>query len=130
MDREKFSYSLNRDTFLTGLGWTMIHFSFDDVQNRPEICRMLLQHVISPRLFRSSSSPDPTLLLEKEILRYAYQLSRSIRPKDVSDHLKIDFRTARNKLQSLTSKGMLKPIERGTQIRRYELTDRAMESLL
>lgn len=43
MDREKFSYSLNRDTFLSGMGWRIIHFSFDDVQNRPEICRMLLQ---------------------------------------------------------------------------------------
>jgi hypothetical protein len=130
MDREKFSYSLNRDTFLTGLGWTMIHFSFDDVQNRPEVCRMLLQHVISPRLIRSNPFPDPTLLLEKEILRYAYQLSRSIRPKDVCDHLQIDFRTARKRLLSLSSKGMLKPIQRGTQIRRYDLTERAMESLL
>jgi very-short-patch-repair endonuclease len=27
-------YSLNRDTFLSGLGWRIIHFSFDDVQRR------------------------------------------------------------------------------------------------
>lgn len=26
MDREKFNYSVNRDTFLTGMGWRMIHF--------------------------------------------------------------------------------------------------------
>ena len=43
MDRERFSYSLNRENYLNGLGWRIIHFSFDDVQNRPEICRMLLQ---------------------------------------------------------------------------------------
>jgi hypothetical protein len=42
MDREKFSYSLNRETFLTAMGWKMMHFSFDDIQNRPEVCRMLL----------------------------------------------------------------------------------------
>ncbi|MEK4008154.1 hypothetical protein [Paenibacillus sp. FSL H3-0333] len=53
MDREKFSYSLNRDTFLSGMGWRIIHFSFDDVQNRPEICRMLLQMVITPALLRN-----------------------------------------------------------------------------
>lgn len=35
MDREKFSYALNRDTFLTGMGWTMIHFSFDDTRTDP-----------------------------------------------------------------------------------------------
>ncbi|ACT04342.1 hypothetical protein [Paenibacillus sp. JDR-2] len=130
MDREKFSYSLNRDTFLKGMGWTMIHFSFDDVQNRPEICRMLLQGIINPRLIHSAPSPDPVQLLEKEILRYAFQLSRPIRPKDIIDYLQVDFRTARNKLQTLSNKGLLKPIISGTQIRRYEITERALSSLL
>ncbi|WP_321166669.1 hypothetical protein [Paenibacillus sp. Soil787] len=63
MDREKFSYALNRDTFLTGMGWTMIHFSFDDIQSRPEVCRMLLQLVIG---HISSAIYQPLLSLQKK----------------------------------------------------------------
>ncbi|MDQ0903603.1 hypothetical protein QFZ80_007431 [Paenibacillus sp. V4I7] len=62
MDREKFSYALNRDTFLTGMGWTMIHFSFDDIQNRPEVCRMLLQLVIGPHLLRNLAANSISVL--------------------------------------------------------------------
>ncbi|MCM3630326.1 hypothetical protein M3194_23625 [Paenibacillus glycanilyticus] len=130
MDRERFSYSLNRDTFLTGQGWTMIHFSYDDVQQRPEVCRTLLQHVISPRLIRNDLPMSSIHLAEKEVLRFAYRLGRWIRPKDLIDYLKVDFRTARKSLRSLSSKGMLKPIERGAQIRHYQLTEKALENLL
>lgn len=129
MDRERFSYSLNRDTFLTGLGWKMIHFSFDDVQNRPDLCRMLLQHVLGPHLIRSDTPIISIPAAEKDVLRFAFQVGRWIGPKDLSDHFRINFRTARNRLRSLSDKGMLKPIERGVQIRYYELTDRAVEHL-
>lgn len=90
LDREAFSYALNRDNFLTGIGWTMLHFSFDDIKNKPEICRMMLQMVIGPYLIRSTpdSALDPT---EKEILRLAWSLGRYIRPKDVRLHLAVDF---------------------------------------
>ncbi|WP_327205153.1 hypothetical protein [Paenibacillus sp. Soil522] len=64
MDREKFSYSLNRDTFLTALGWKNIHFSFDDIKDRPEICRSLLQLVIGPYLLNKDSA-GPALKIER-----------------------------------------------------------------
>lgn len=48
MDRERFNYITKRDVFLTGLGWRMIHFTYDDVSEHPESCRALLQLVISP----------------------------------------------------------------------------------
>lgn len=72
MDRDRFSYSLNRDTFLTGLGWKMIHFSFDDVQNRPDMCRMLLQHVIGPHLIRGDAPIISIPAAEKDVLRFAF----------------------------------------------------------
>ncbi|MFD0697751.1 hypothetical protein ACFQZT_27115 [Paenibacillus sp. GCM10027628] len=129
MDREKFSYALNRDTFLTGMGWKMIHFSFDDVQNRPEVCRMLLQLVMSPYLIRSTSI-HPAVMGEKEVLRLAWELGRWVRPKDVSDHLQVDFRTARKWLRSLVDKGWLEPISRGSGVRYYELKEDTLEHLL
>jgi hypothetical protein len=129
MDREKFSYSLNRDNFLTGMGWKMLHFSFDDVQNRPEVCRMLLQLAISPYIIQHRSV-RPASLAEKEVLRLAWKLGKPIRPKDVCNHLEVDFRTARKWLRTLVEKGWLEPIERGEDVRYYHLKDGAIEQLL
>ncbi|OMC94480.1 hypothetical protein MKX34_12770 [Paenibacillus sp. FSL R5-0636] len=120
MDREKFNYSVNRDTFLTGMGWRMIHFSFDDIQQRPEVCRMLLQLVLAPYLARKSASAA-ILSEEKEVLRFAWRLGKPVRPKDVATHFCINFRTARRLLQSLSEKGLLKPVNQGERIRYYEV---------
>lgn len=129
MDREKFSYSLGRGTFLTGLGWKMIHFSFDDIRERPEVCRMLLQMVIGPLLMRKEST-TPVVKIEKELLLLACNLGRPIRPKDVCDEWKIDFRTARKHLVSLTEKGWLQPISKGQTARYYEIKEGILEKLL
>lgn len=129
MDRERFSYSLNRNTFLTGMGWKMIHFSFDDIQHRPEICRMLLQLVVSPHLIRkplaTSLSPD-----EKEVIQLAIRLGKPIRPKDLTLAKQLNFRSARKRLHSLAAKGILRPIGRGNVVRHYELQADAWHHLL
>jgi hypothetical protein len=119
MDRERFSYSLNRDTFLNGLGWRIIHFSFDDVQNRPEICRMLLQMVIAPSLIRvpSGQSLSPQ---DKEIVKLAWSLDKGLRPKDVMLQYHLNFRTARKQLQELVRKGLLRPVMQNSYICYYE----------
>ncbi|MWC29719.1 hypothetical protein [Paenibacillus sp. MMS18-CY102] len=130
MDREKFSYSLNRDTFLTGMGWKMLHFSFDDIQNRPEVCRMLLQLAIGPTCCEARQSGLQSMV-EKDILRLAWVLARPIRPQDVIERFDVNFRTARNWLRSLTDKGLLSPIEdRGRKVRAYALKAEPRELLL
>lgn len=129
MDREKFSYALNRDTFLTGMGWKMIHFSFDDVQNRPEVCRMLLQLVIGPYFIRNISV-SPASPAEKDVLRLAWHLGKPIRPKDVANHYEVNFRTARKWLQGLVEKGMLRSITRGKYTCYYEPTEGLQDLLL
>lgn len=128
MDRDKFNYALNRDTFLTGMGWTMIHFSFDDIQQRPDMCRMLLQMVIGPRMIRQEATSF-TEIMEKEVLRLAWQLGNRIRQKNVTDQLSVDFRTARKRLQALADKGYLIPIVSGTDVRYYELKNVSLERL-
>jgi hypothetical protein len=120
MDRERFNYAVNRDTFLTGMGWRMIHFSFDDIQQRPEVCRMLLQLVMAPYLARKSAGVD-ILSKEKDVLRFAWRLGRLIRPKDVTKHFCINYRTARKLLQSLSEKGLLDPVKVGERVRYYEV---------
>lgn len=118
MDREKFSYSLNRDTFLSGMGWRIIHFSFDDVQNRPEICRMLLQMVITPALLRNPSGQS-LLPLEREILRLSWSQKKGLRPKDVMLQYDVSW-TARKQLQELVRKGFMRPVIQSTYVCYYE----------
>lgn len=131
MDREKFNYALNRDTFLTGMGWKMLHFSFDDIQYRPEVCRMLLNLAVGPYLLRnpSGSSAGSASPVEKEVLRLAWHLGGSVRPRDVAEHESVSFRTARNRLNRLVDKGWLRPVASSAYICRYELTDRSAEGL-
>lgn len=130
MDRERFSYSLNRDNFLTGMGWRMIHFSFDDIQNRPDVCRMLLQLVIGPYLLRQPSLTDGGTPAEKEVLRLVWNWGKPIRPRDVVDYYGVNFRTARRWLQNLVDKGMLRPIVRNKYACYYELQEGAAEQIL
>lgn len=109
----------DRDTFLNGLGWRIIHFSFDDVQNRPEICRMLLQMIIAPSLIRvpSGQSLSPQ---DKEIVKLAWSLDKGLRPKDVMLQHHLNFRTARKRLQELVRKGLLRPVMQNSYICYYE----------
>lgn len=129
MDREKHSYAVNRDNFLTGMGWRMFHFTFDDVQRRPEICRMLLQLSLAPHLIRVDTHKLINLK-DREVLHLAWSLGRKIRPKDVQNHFKINFRTARHRLHTLVEKRLLRPVINGKDIRFYELTEGSLEKLL
>ncbi len=81
---------------------------------------MLLQLVLAPHLARKSSGVD-ILSEEKEVLRLAWRLGRAIRPKDVTTHFRINFRTARRLLHSLSEKGLLKPVITGGRVRQYEV---------
>lgn len=128
MDRDKFSDSLNRDTFLTGMGWKMVHFSIDDIKDRAEVCCTLLQIVIGPYLI-SEKPQQPANAIEKEVLRLTCNLGRYIQPKDVIKHFELDFRTARKWLQSLVKKGWMNPIEIGGAIRYYELKENFIKYL-
>ncbi|QHT62350.1 hypothetical protein GXP70_21785 [Paenibacillus lycopersici] len=131
MDRERFSYALNRDNYLTGMGWKMIHFSFDDIQHRPELCRMLLQLIVGPQLLRSPRSEWAVLtLFEKEVLRLACQMTKPIRTKDVSSYFQVGFRVARNALRKLCTIDLLTPISNGTYVTGYQVNERTYEKLI
>ncbi|WP_138754637.1 hypothetical protein [Paenibacillus sinopodophylli] len=129
MDREKHSYAVNRDNFLTGMGWKMFHFTFDDVKNRPEICRMLLQLSLAPHLIRGEVHSQ-TNFKEREVLHLAWSLGRKIRPKDVQNHFKLNFRTARHRLRTLVEKKLLRPVINGKDVRFYELTEDSLQQLI
>lgn len=122
LDRQKFCNELNRETFLHAMGYQVISFAYDDVEQRPELCIALLRMVLA----RYQASPTPVLrahMAEKEVLRLAVQLAEPIRPKDVELHFDIDHRTAVMMLKKLCSKGMLTPTfsGKGQRVGKYTL---------
>jgi hypothetical protein len=122
MDRTSFSRECNRETFLTGIGYTLISFSYDDVNAQPDLCITLLKLVLSN--FEPQTKPsERTIFAENEVLRLALHLARPIRPIDVAKHFGINHRTAVKLLQTLTAKGKMRPsrISQGGKVMSYEL---------
>lgn len=130
MDRQKYCNELNRETFLHAMGYQVISFAYDDVEQRPELCIALLRMVLA----RYQASPTPVTraqMAEKEVLRFAIQHAEPIRPKDVEQHFDIDHRTAVKMLKKLCSKGMLSPSFNGSgqRIVRYTLVTGVLTSM-
>ncbi|MCK8489853.1 endonuclease domain-containing protein [Paenibacillus sp. MBLB2552] len=107
-DRQKYCNELNRETFLTAMGFQVICFAYDAVANRPELCITLLRMVLN-RYLPANSPADALSIQEREILRLACILARPLRPVDVETHLSLNHRTAVRTLQSMCGKGFLKP---------------------
>jgi len=122
MDRQKYCNELNRETFITAMGYHIISFSFDDVAHRPELCMTLLRLILS-RYMPHASPVNLDSLQEQEIIRLAHQLARAIRPIDVQTHLGINHRTAVRRLKALCEKGWFSARAglQGKHIVRYEL---------
>ncbi len=119
---KKYCNELNRETFLHAMGYNVISFAYDDVEQRPDLCMTLLRTVLS-RYQPGQMPVSRALLAEKEIIRLAIQLGGPIRPKDVERHFEIDHRTAVLMLKKLCEKGWLLPSVRGNgeRVVRYVL---------
>lgn len=122
MDRERFSYGLNRDTFLTGMGWRMIHFSYDDVQQRAEICRMLLHLALGPITLREKSHTGISRR-EKEMIRLLWIIGDHASPKQICEALELDFRTVKGLLGKAMENGYVESKSKGKRARFYGLTE-------
>ncbi|WMT39551.1 hypothetical protein RE628_19365 [Paenibacillus sp. D2_2] len=131
MDRQKYCNELNRETFLSAMGYQVISFAYDDVAQRPELCMTLLRMVIS-RYHPAATTNDLEGITEREIIRLAITLARSLRPVDVVKQLDINHRTAVRMLQALSTKGYFTPIagKEGRHIVRYELNPGKIQRLL
>ena len=125
MDRNRYCEELNREVFLLGLGFQVVSFAYDDVAYRSDLCITLLRLLLSR--FKPRASPAELITLaDREIILLAYELARPIRPKDVEDHLKVNFRTALRYLQSLCTKGWFHPIPcgKGIKVLQYGLVNK------
>lgn len=130
MDRQKYCNELNRETFLSAMGYQVISFAYDDVASRPELCMTLLRMLFS-RYQPESSPVSVESLAEREILRLGYMLARPLRPIDVETHLNMNHRSAVRILHSLSTKGLFSPVTGPGRkhIVKYELHDNATQHL-
>lgn len=130
MDRQKYCNELNRETFLFAMGYQVISFAYDDVEQHPDLCITLLRMVLS-RYQPSHPPVSRVFLMEKEVIRLAANLARPIRPIDVIRHFEINHKTAVRILQNLCSKGWLSPSYGAHQERvvRYELARNVLDYL-
>lgn len=123
MGRKKYCNELNRELYLQTLGYRIASFAYDDVDDRPELCRSMLDFLLR-RYLTGGDQPSPGWkIAESEVIRLALGSPGPIRPKQVALHLQISNRTAGRYLQSLCSKGILRPVSnRGSaRIHFYEL---------
>ncbi|MDQ6420609.1 hypothetical protein RB620_14355 [Paenibacillus sp. LHD-117] len=130
MDRQKYCNELNRETFLSAMGYRVISFAYDDVSQRPELCITLLRMILG-RYVKESSPITMKKVTDREIVRLACILARPLRPIDVEKHLDINHRTAVKILHSLSERGLFTPISggEGKYVVRYEMNPAALRLL-
>lgn len=127
MDRQGYCNENNRETFLKAMGFGVISFAYDDVEQRPDLCITLLRMVLSQ--YQPSMAPaSRAILVEKEVIRLAIQRVQPLRPVDVANHLKVNHKTAVRMLMKLCEKGWLRPSPRGKgeRVVRYEFVHSAI----
>ncbi len=116
MDQTKFCNENKRELYLQAIGYRIVSFAYDDIEQRPE------QIISLVRLFLSQFEAEQKdtnwrVLAEKETLRLALSSSRPLRPKDVEDHFRMNHRTAVKLLHNLCEKGMMSSTRRGAGVR-------------
>lgn len=110
INRWQFSDHLVRQNHLVIDEWNVLRFSYHDVRDKPRMCIQILQQYFGARLGSAAdadSSADD--ILEKEIIRYALQLDRPIRPINIEKLLQIgQKRTKTILLRMLSTKNLIK----------------------
>jgi very-short-patch-repair endonuclease len=122
MDRQGFRNECKRELFLEGLGFHVVSFAYDDVEQQSDLLIALLRMMLS-RYEAIPMTSESLSFAENEIIRLALSMSLIVRPKDVTVKLQMNYRRALGLLQSLCAREWFRPIfgDGGQRIVRYEL---------
>ncbi|QAY67747.1 hypothetical protein [Paenibacillus protaetiae] len=130
MDRKKYSNELNRELFMQAIGYRVVSLAYDDVEQRPELCRTLLRLLMSKYQQQRPEQWTIAHFMKREIVYYMNQQAGAARPKDVADYFSINHRTAVKYLGELCDAGWLAPCGNGGKITRYKLGPRQLTELV
>lgn len=120
ISRWQFSDSLERQNQLVIDGWSVIRFSYDQVNEKPRRCQQVVQQVIGQSLGDKLDQTDLSFI-EKEVLRLAIRKGEVIYPKEVEEYLKLSDKTVKKLLSNLVDKKMLLPASGIQRVRSYRL---------
>ncbi len=129
--RERFSFEQMRVRSITAHGFRHVPFTWDELDKRPDQSRRSVYEILG----RFSSSSDLTLdelsVYEREVLRFAVRLNRSLRMDDVQYCLKLGEDACRRVLKKLYSKKLIRPIGGGSiRFHEYVLEEKAGDYML
>lgn len=109
ISRIQFSNQWVRQMHLINDNWIVVRISYDDVINRPHLWQQLIQQMIG-RLFGDSlGNSSKSDIIDKEIIRMAIRLGRSIKLSDVEALLKCGYRASRSVMNRLEVQKMFVP---------------------
>ncbi|MEH7494127.1 DNA-binding response regulator [Neobacillus niacini] len=121
ISRWQFSDNLERQNQLVIDGWTVIRFSYDQVNEKPRRCQQIVQQVIGRWLGDELIQTTTLSFLEKEVLRQAIRKGEAISPIEIEKYLKLTDKTVKKVLSQLVEKKMLIPAAGAKRIRSYRL---------
>lgn len=128
ISRWQFSDSLERQNQLVIDGWTVIRFSFDQIQEKPRRCQQIVQQVIG-RWLGDELDQTTLSLVEKEVLRLAIRKGEAITPIEVEKFLKLTDKTVKKVFSQLVEKKLLIPESGIVRIRSYRLGEQVKHSI-
>jgi hypothetical protein len=124
LSRQQFSDQLIRQNHLIIDGWKVLRFSLDDVKERPRMCEQLVQQFMGRWLGGKMTNLQRLTLEEKEVMRLAIRLKRSIKTSDVCSLLEVEQQKARKLLSRLLQKELLEPHSENCQrVHGYRLSN-------
>lgn len=123
VSRWQFSDQLVRQNHLVIDGWQVLRFSYDDVKDKPRMCIQVLQQFFGARFGSAEAAEiNADLILEAEILKYALQLGRPVRPIDIERYLHIGQKRTMKIIQTmLTSNRLVKHGKGEHRVRCYSV---------
>ncbi|TVY09446.1 hypothetical protein [Paenibacillus cremeus] len=113
--RDRFDFERMRMRTMAMYGYKYIPFTWDELSKKPEACRRTMYALLG----RFSATPDtennPLSVYERELLRYALRLHRSIRLSDVCSCLQLGSEASRRVLRNLVEKKLIQRLGTGKQ---------------
>ncbi|MUT65091.1 endonuclease domain-containing protein [Paenibacillus sp. NEAU-GSW1] len=127
INRWQFSDSRMRQNHLVLDGWTVMRFSYDDVNEKPKTCIQQLQQLIG--IWRMDKDQEECAivdyLLECEVIRLALHIGKPIKPILVQQHLQISKHRTKLVLSRLVASEKLLQTGKGTQRKRVFVVNRS-----
>jgi hypothetical protein len=122
-DRTRYRRELNREMFLQGLGCIVVSIPYDDIEENPELIRMLIKAIIAQHTSYNIVHADQQHhRVEQELITMALRTGKTIRPIDGARECGISRQTATKYLKQLCEKEIFRAVSSGSSGRtcKYE----------